>query len=177
MSDAFTAVAPVAGSLVTDPCRPSQPYPTAEQSLDTWIELDGCANTPTVDQVAIFTPTRPLAHAKMALRWNNMPSRALVICRRQNILCPPLSRSGISSLPILNNRSCMLRDPPCWDWGRLRWIKAIAYTTSKSFQDSQVWFSSFTIQNISSSIILIWNSPAGKPAPGCLPSRIRFVGG
>ena len=85
MSDTFAAVAPVAGALITEPCQPGQavsvinfqglidnvvpyagggvipstgkPFPPAEQSIAAWVQLDGCENTPKVDQTAIFTHT------------------------------------------------------------------------------------------------------------------------
>ena len=83
MSDTFAAVAPVAGALLTDPCRPGrpvsvisfhgsvdpvvpyagggtvnptgQPFPPTQQSIATWVGLDGCAATPKVQQAAVYT--------------------------------------------------------------------------------------------------------------------------
>jgi len=85
MSDTFAAVAPVAGALITDPCQPGQsvsvihfhglndpvvpypgggtvdgtgqPFPPTEQSIAAWAQIDGCAESPTVEQTAIFTHT------------------------------------------------------------------------------------------------------------------------
>ena len=79
MSDIFAAVAPVAGALLYDPCKPSQPvsvlqvhgmkdtlvpysggvgnfmtgnidFPSAEQGISTWAQLDGCTGSPQVEK-------------------------------------------------------------------------------------------------------------------------------
>jgi polyhydroxybutyrate depolymerase len=84
MSDVFAAVAPVAGVLVTDPCQPKEPvsiiqvhgmsdtavpygggqnpqaavrFPPVEESLATWVQLDGCSGAPQVEQDGIITHT------------------------------------------------------------------------------------------------------------------------
>jgi polyhydroxybutyrate depolymerase len=85
MSDTFAAVAPVAGVLLFSPCQPTQPvsiidfhgltdnvvpyagggtvpstgkpFPPVEQSLATWVNLDGCSNAPTTDQSGLLTHT------------------------------------------------------------------------------------------------------------------------
>lgn len=78
MSDTFAAVAPVAGSLVTNPCKPSQavslfamngmrdgtvPYdgnaqfPSVPGSVETLARLDGCADAPTVTKDGVLTHT------------------------------------------------------------------------------------------------------------------------
>ncbi len=83
MSDTFAAVAPVAGVLISDPCQPTQPvavidfhgltdnvvpyagggvvpgsgqpFPPVEQSIATWASLDGCPDSPQIEQGAVFT--------------------------------------------------------------------------------------------------------------------------
>jgi polyhydroxybutyrate depolymerase len=85
MSEVFAAVAPVSGVLVSSPCQPAQPvsildfhgladdvipygggstlpvtgepFPPVEQSLATWANLDGCANSPATDQNGLLTHT------------------------------------------------------------------------------------------------------------------------
>ena len=85
MSDTFAAVAPVAGVLLFSPCQPTQPvsiidfhgltdsvvpfagggtvpstgapFPPVEQSIATWVNLDGCSNVPTTDQTGLLTHT------------------------------------------------------------------------------------------------------------------------
>jgi polyhydroxybutyrate depolymerase len=78
MSKTFAAVAPVAGVLVYDPCRPEQPVsvihfhgiydttvpyggggtiipgglPSVEVSIQTWVELDGCTGPAQTDKPA-----------------------------------------------------------------------------------------------------------------------------
>jgi polyhydroxybutyrate depolymerase len=75
MSDAFAAVAPVGGVLVLADCRPRQPvavihihglidvsvpyegggdlisggFPSVEESIQTWVALDGCSGAPVTD--------------------------------------------------------------------------------------------------------------------------------
>jgi polyhydroxybutyrate depolymerase len=81
MSDTFAAVAPVAGSLLIDPCQPAQsisvmdvhglnddvvPYEGGgdfnttpiEDVIHTWAQLDGCTNSPQVDKENTITHTR-----------------------------------------------------------------------------------------------------------------------
>ena len=81
MSDIFAAVAPVAGSLLYDPCQPSQPVslidvhglsdttspyegggqfslPPMEELIKTWAQLNGCTDSPQVEKKEkIFTQT------------------------------------------------------------------------------------------------------------------------
>lgn len=80
MSDIFAAVAPVAGPLFTDPCRPSRPisvmhvhglkddmspyegggdYNTTpvEDVIHAWVQLDGCTDSPQVEKENIITLT------------------------------------------------------------------------------------------------------------------------
>jgi polyhydroxybutyrate depolymerase len=85
MSDTFAAVAPVAGVLISTPCLPTQPvavidfhgltdnvvpyagggvvpgsgqpFPPVEKSIAHWANLDGCADSPQVEQTAVFTHT------------------------------------------------------------------------------------------------------------------------
>jgi polyhydroxybutyrate depolymerase len=85
MSDTFAAVAPVAGVLLFSPCQPTQPvsiidfhgltdntvpfagggtvpstggpFPPVEQSILTWVNLDGCLDVPTTDQSGLLTHT------------------------------------------------------------------------------------------------------------------------
>jgi len=78
MSDTFAAVAPVGGVLVFPECRPQEPvsvihfhgridnvvpyegggtlienaFPSVEESIETWAELDGCAGEPKTDEPA-----------------------------------------------------------------------------------------------------------------------------
>ena len=75
----------MAGALITEPCQPGQPvsvihfqglsdnfvpytgggafgatgrpFPPTLQSIAAWVQMDGCANTPKVEQVAIYTHT------------------------------------------------------------------------------------------------------------------------
>ena len=72
MSDVFAAIAPIAGTLEYSPCEPQQPvsvlhvhgladgavpyegggqldFPPIEQVIATWVDLNGCPNSPTVD--------------------------------------------------------------------------------------------------------------------------------
>ena len=85
MSDTFAAVAPVSGALISTPCKPgqavsviqfhglsdnvvpyggggtipgsSQAFPPTEQSIATWVQLDGCINSPQAEQTVILTET------------------------------------------------------------------------------------------------------------------------
>jgi len=85
MSDTIAAVAPVAGVLVYSPCQPSQPvaviafnglsdtsvpyegggmnpttgqpFPPVQDTITTWATLDGCVETPQVEQDGILTHT------------------------------------------------------------------------------------------------------------------------
>ena len=84
MSDTLAAVAPVAGVLLFSPCQPTQPvsllavnglkdtavpfdggmngitgltFPPVQQSIDTWVQLDGCAASPQVEEDKIATHT------------------------------------------------------------------------------------------------------------------------
>jgi polyhydroxybutyrate depolymerase len=81
MSDTFAATAAVAGPLFTDPCRPSQPISVmdvhglnddlspykgggdfnttpVENVIHTWVQLDGCADSPQVEKENMITHTR-----------------------------------------------------------------------------------------------------------------------
>jgi polyhydroxybutyrate depolymerase len=82
MSDTLAAVAPVAGVLLHNPCQPAQPvsvlhihgmadlsvpyagrttpavmgiFESVQQSISTWVELDGCPAAPLVEQNGIVT--------------------------------------------------------------------------------------------------------------------------
>jgi polyhydroxybutyrate depolymerase len=85
MSETFAAVAPVAGVLISTDCLPTQPvavidfhgltdnvvpyagggvvpgsgqpFPPVEKSIAHWANLDGCADSPQVEQTAVFTHT------------------------------------------------------------------------------------------------------------------------
>ena len=79
MSDTFAAVAPVAGLLLLNPCNLEQPVSvlhihgmddlsipftgagewveSVEQSIATWVELDGCPPTPAVEKNGLVTHT------------------------------------------------------------------------------------------------------------------------
>jgi len=86
MSDTFAAVAPVSGWLLTNPCRPQQPvsvvvvhglddkynggigaslyathsdfvFPSVEQGIATWVQLDGCGGSAQVEQQGAVTYT------------------------------------------------------------------------------------------------------------------------
>jgi polyhydroxybutyrate depolymerase len=82
MSDIFAAVAPVAGVLLNNPCSPEQPvsiihihgmadasvpyagsttpaasgvFESVQQSIATWVNLDGCPSTPDLEQNGLTT--------------------------------------------------------------------------------------------------------------------------
>jgi len=82
MSDLLAAVAPVAGVLLNNPCRPAQPvsilhihgmadnsvpyagsttpaasgvFESVQQSIATWVQLDGCPPDPEVEQNGLAT--------------------------------------------------------------------------------------------------------------------------
>ncbi len=85
MSDTFAAVAPVAGVLLSSPCQPTHPvaviafhglndtsvpyagggtipgsgmpFPAVEESIAAWVQLDGCTNSPKVEQTGLLTHT------------------------------------------------------------------------------------------------------------------------
>jgi len=86
MSDTFAAIAPLAGVLLTDPCQPVQPvsvmhihglkdnavpftggvgglatgkieFPSVEKGIATWVELDGCGSSPTMEKKDLLTNT------------------------------------------------------------------------------------------------------------------------
>jgi polyhydroxybutyrate depolymerase len=85
MSDTFAAVAPVAGVLLYNPCQPQQPvslihvhgsldstvpfeggglnpsigqpFPPVEQSIATWVKLDGCSDVENVEQNGVISHT------------------------------------------------------------------------------------------------------------------------
>jgi polyhydroxybutyrate depolymerase len=81
MSDTFAAVAPAGGVLMYEPCAPQQPvslmhvhgmqdsvvpfdgggsgiqFPPVEESLNTWITLDGCSGEEQTEQDGILTHT------------------------------------------------------------------------------------------------------------------------
>jgi polyhydroxybutyrate depolymerase len=83
MSDTFAAVAPVAGALLSPACQPAQPvsviafhglidevvpfaggqlrtgipFPATEQTIATWVQLDGCSTPTKSEQTAILTHT------------------------------------------------------------------------------------------------------------------------
>ena len=83
MSDTFAAIAPVAGALLDFTCQPQQPvsvlhehglmdtvieyaggfgftgstFPSVEQSVATWAQLDGCNSVPNVKKQGVVTHT------------------------------------------------------------------------------------------------------------------------
>jgi polyhydroxybutyrate depolymerase len=87
MSDTFGAIAPVVGYLLTDPCQPQQPVsvmevhglddnyygaywtsantrgntdavlPPVEQTMATWVSLNGCTGSPQVEELGRITHT------------------------------------------------------------------------------------------------------------------------
>jgi polyhydroxybutyrate depolymerase len=86
VSDTFAAIAPLAGVLLIDPCQPTQPvsilqihglkdnavpyaggvgglatgkieFPSVEKGITTWLELDGCGSSPTVEKKDLLTHT------------------------------------------------------------------------------------------------------------------------
>jgi polyhydroxybutyrate depolymerase len=85
MSDTFAAIAPVAGPLFYSPCKPKQPvsvihvhgladtsvpyaggsypgrpsmvFPSAEESIAAWVELDGCSGEARVNEQGIVMHT------------------------------------------------------------------------------------------------------------------------
>lgn len=84
MSETFAAVAPVAGVLLNNPCRPAQPvsvlhihgmadpsvpyaggmtpaedgvFESVEVSIATWVQLNGCPSTPAVEQIDLAKHT------------------------------------------------------------------------------------------------------------------------
>lgn len=84
MSDVFAAIAPVAGTLTHSPCEPEQPvsvlhvqgmadrvvpsegggaldFPPLEQVLATWVDLNGCTGSATVDN-----PIEKITHSAYA---------------------------------------------------------------------------------------------------------------
>jgi polyhydroxybutyrate depolymerase len=86
MSDTFAAIAPVAGFLSQNPCRPNQPvsvihihsdgdvsvpyggggmnpstglpFPSVNIGIATWVRLDGCENSPEREQLGIVSHTK-----------------------------------------------------------------------------------------------------------------------
>jgi len=83
MSDTFAAIAPVSGALLDFTCQPQQPvsvlhehglmdteidyaggfgftgsiFPSVEQSVATWAQLDGCNSVPNVKEQGVLTHT------------------------------------------------------------------------------------------------------------------------
>lgn len=81
MADTFAAVAPVAGTQMVDSCEPSEPvslmhihgledtvapyagggefgFRAVEETIDSWVQLNGCSGSPQVETEEIVTHTR-----------------------------------------------------------------------------------------------------------------------